>query len=100
MSRAGVAASEAVSDARVTNWAKTLFARALMVALHKSVVVPNTKICSARPQLYKISTNVGAVVVLVMPIKFLAVQELVCGQKSRGKNRCVDQNPPPTLESP
>ena len=68
VARAGVAASEALSDARVTKWAKTLFARALMVALHKSVVVPNTKICSARPQLYKISTNVGAVVVLVMPI--------------------------------
>ena len=85
MSRAGVAASEAVSDARVTKWAKTLFARALMVALHKSVVVPNTKICSARPQLYKISTNVGAVVVLVIPIKFLAVQGLVCGQRVAAK---------------
>ena len=85
VARAGVAASEAVSDARVTNWVKTLFARALMVALHKSVVVPNTKICSARPQLYKISTNVGAVVVLVIPIKFLAVQGLVCGQRVAAK---------------
>ena len=36
----------------------------------QSNVVPNTKICSARPQLYKISTNVGAVVVFVMLIKF------------------------------
>ena len=84
MSRAGVAASDAESGARVTNWAEPLFARALMIALHKSVVVPNTKICSARPQLYKISTNVGAVVVLVMNINFSAEVGHVYGQKRRG----------------
>ena len=93
VARAGVAASDAVSDARVTNWAKTLFARALMVALHKSVVVPNTKISAARPQLYKISTNVGAVVVFVMFIKFPAEESHVCGQKDAAKIDVWIKNP-------